>query len=54
MFVLLCVCVALLTLTNVVLIAVLVALARVLNGEARRRGLLDVVDLLHRRKRWYA
>ena len=54
MIILLCVCIALLTFTNVILVAVLVALARVLDGEARKRGLLDVVDLLHRRKRWYA
>ena len=54
MVVILVVCVALLTLMNVLLVAVLVVLGRVLMSTARRRGLLDAVDLLHRRKRWYA
>ena len=48
------ICVALLVVMNVLLIAVLVVLGRVLMSTARRRGLLDAVDLLHRRKRWYA
>jgi len=51
---LLVICVILLTLANILLIAVLVTLARVLNREASKRGLLDAVDLLHRRKKWYA
>ena len=54
MIVLLVICVILLTLANILLIAVLVTLARVLNREASKRGLLDAVDLLHRRKKWYA
>jgi len=52
--VLLVICVILLTLANILLIAVLVTLSRVLNREASKRGLLDAVDLLHRRKKWYA
>ena len=47
-------CVVLLSLLNVLLVVVLVVLGRVLMSTARRRGLLDAVDLLHRRKRWYA
>lgn len=39
---------------NVLLVAALVTFWRVLNADARKRGLLDAVDLLHRRKRWYA
>lgn len=47
-------CVVLLTVLNLLLLAVLIVLSRVLLREARKRGLLDAVDLLHRRKRWYA
>jgi len=54
MVAILVVCVGLLTLANVLLIALLVVLGRVLNGVAKKRGLLDAVDLMHRRKRWYA
>lgn len=54
MLALLIACVVLLILVNMLLIAVLVALGLALNSEARKRGLLDAVDLLHRRKRWYA
>ena len=54
MLFLLGVCVVLLSLMNVLLVAVLVVLGRVLMSTARKRGLLDAVDLLHRRKRWYA
>ena len=54
MLFLLGVCVLLLSLMNVLLVAVLVVLGRVLMSTARKRGLLDAVDLLHRRKRWYA
>jgi len=48
------VCVVLLSLMNLLLVVVLVVLGQVLMSTARRRGLLDAVDLLHRRKRWYA
>lgn len=54
MIALLVACVALLTVVVILLIVVAVLFWRAVNADARKRGMLDAVDLLHRRKRWYS
>lgn len=44
----------LLTVQNILLVAVLAACWRVIRIDARKRGLLTASDLFHRRKNWYA
>lgn len=47
-------CVVLLALNLFALIAVLWVIGVRVNQVAKKRGLLDASDLLHRRKSWYA